>query len=217
MIEYIKLFKALPVTEKTNEISSTYLKYGVLVEDSVIKKYSSLQLLQIVKKLVPQDSEINKTFHKSWRKIQDSHHQQLVIEQIFHYFTTYGLEMLGCYDKGTIFIPNEELKLEGKGGIPFYVLRGITTDAITDKVKNILSSGIALSDDDLNNLIKVISKENLVVDPAVCNNREMKVRLYDLLNITPTDPIEYLRLQVFKATDNTLLIKNSKSLVNLLT
>jgi len=40
-------------------------------------------------------------------------------------------------------------------------------------------------------------------------NRELKIRLYKLFYIAPTDNVEYLRYVIFLLTDTTLLIKNT--------
>lgn len=208
MNAYLNLFKAAPVLVRTNSFSTDYIEYGVLVEDSVVSKYTKEQIIGLVRHLVPTKSQMAKTFHKSWKKIRDASIEQLVAEQLIHYFTTYGLESLGFYSADTVYIPDEKLELDGTAGITFYVLRGITYDEITNGVHNIISSGIALSDSDLKDLVTVIEQQSLPVDPSVSNNKELSVRLYDMLKITPSDPVEYLRLQVYRATGSTLLIKS---------
>jgi hypothetical protein len=212
MNEYLSLFKALPVEHRTKSFSTDYISHGVLVENSVVDKYGKGEVTQLIKQLVPSDSQLNKTFHKSWKKVRDASIEQLVVEQLIHYFTTYGLEALGFYNEDTVYLPNEELELEGKGGITFYILRGITPDEISKSVQRIISSGIALSDSDLSSLITVIVDQKLPVDPSTSSNREMAVRLYELLGIIPEDPVEYLRLQIYLATSSTLLIKNKETI-----
>jgi hypothetical protein len=211
MKAYLDLFKALPVKRRSKTFSTKYIAKGVLVENSVVKAYGD-EVDAFVQSLVPTDSQMNKTFHKSWRKVRDASIEQLVIEQIIHYFTTYGFEELGFYNEESVYIPNENLELEAEGGITFYVLRGITKKDLADKVNKIISSGIALSDQDLSALVDVIKDKKLKVDPATSSNREMTVRLYDLLGTIPKDPVEYLRLRIYNATGSTLLIKNKETL-----
>jgi len=211
MLEYINLFKALPVEKRTSSFSTDYLDRGVLVENSIIDNYGKRKISSLIGKLIPSDSQMNKTFHKSWQKVRDASIEQLVVEQLIHYFTTYGFERLGFYNEDSVYIPNEQLHLEAKGGITFLVLKGITSDEIIEKINTILTSGIALSDSDLDDLITVIKDEDLEVEPAECANREMRVRLYDLLKINPVDPVEFLRLQVYRVTQSTLLIKNRET------
>lgn len=208
MNAYVNLFKALPVKTRTESVSFDYIDHGVLVEDSVAESYSQTKIKQVIKTLVPSNSQMNKTFHKSWKKVRDASMEQLVTEQLLHYFTTYGFESLGIYSEGTVFIPNEELKLEGEGGVTFYVLRGITPDEASEAVQRIVASGMALSDTDLDDLVSVIKEQKLPIDPAKSANREMSVRLYDLLGVIPKDPVEYLRLQVYRAVGSTMLIKS---------
>lgn len=208
MKAYVNLFKSVPVEERTKSFSTKYIDKGVLVEDSVVETYGNARVSRIVRNLVPADSQMNKTFHKSWKKVRDASIEQLVLEQIVHYFTTYGLEGLGIYNEDTVYIPNESLELEAKGGITFYVLRGITKTELSEKVDRVVESGMALSDQDLKDLISVIKEQNLQVDPSSSANRELTVMLYKLLKITPKDPVEYLRLQVYEATESALLIKS---------
>lgn len=212
MKKYLNLFKALPVQQRSRGFSTKYMDKGVLVEDSVLLAYGGRNLPQLVQDLVPANSQMNQTFHKSWRKVRDASIEQLVAEQITHYFTTYGLERMGLYNEETVYIPNEQLELEDEGGITFYTLRGITADEIGARVRSLISSGMALSDSDLNDLVDVIKEQKLSINPADSKNKEMRVRLYNMLGITPEDPTEYLRLQVFRATDSTLLIKSKDSI-----
>ena len=67
MNAYMRLFKALPVEKHTKSFSAEYISKGVLVEDSVIQTYGN-RVDMFVRNLVPSNSEINKTFHKSWKK-----------------------------------------------------------------------------------------------------------------------------------------------------
>jgi hypothetical protein len=211
MKAYVNLFKALPVEARTKSFSTKYIDKGVLVEDSVIEAHGTAKVSKLVRTLVPTDSQMNKTFHKSWKKVRDASIEQLVIEQIIHYFTTYGFEAFGFYNEDSVYIPNEKLELDAKGGITFYVLRGITQDELAKAVNRIISSGMALSDQDLTDLVKIIKDRKLQIDPATSSNREMAVRLYGLLNITPKDPVEYLRLKIYNVTESTLLIKNTET------
>jgi len=212
MNAYLNLFKALPLPhggKRVTTFSTDFLDQGVLVEESIVSVYGN-SFAQYIKKLIPSDAEMNKTFHKSWKKIRDASMEQLVIEQIMHYFTTYNLENLGMYNEETVYLPNEVLELQAKGGITFYILRAITSMEMKEKVDLLLSSGMALSEPDLDDLVTVIKEQGFKIDINSCANREMKVHLYEMLGITPKDPIEYLRLQVFRTTGETLLVKNKR-------
>jgi hypothetical protein len=212
MKAFVNLFKALPVEARSKSFSTEFIDKGVLVEDSVIEAHGSTKVSKLVRSLVPTDSQMNKTFHKSWKKVRDASIEQLVIEQVIHYFTTYGFEALGFYNEDTVYIPNEKLELEAKGGITFYVLRGITQQELGKQVDRLIASGIALAEQDLNDLVKIIKDRRLQINPATSSNREMAVRLYNLLKIVPEDPVEYLRLRIYNLTESTLLIKNAETI-----
>jgi hypothetical protein len=75
-----------------------------------------------------------------------------------------------------------------------------------------VSSGIALAEQDLTDLVAVIKDQGLEIDPSTSSNRELAVRLYGLLGIIPADPVEYLRLRVYGVTESTLLIKSEDAI-----
>lgn len=94
----IKLFKALPVenTKKAQnkELHKKTIPYGFIFAPEVIANYSDYDvLISLVRKTIGISAkEINSSFHKSWAKVRDTDMEQLVVEQLAHYLTTYGKE-----------------------------------------------------------------------------------------------------------------------------
>jgi hypothetical protein len=223
----IRLFKGVPVKDASKVASvadqASLLKetmpFGFIIAPQVIANYSSAEIKEIVKIAKEEaglsGSQMNSTFHKSWNKVKDAPICQLVIEQIVHYITTYGHEHLGIYNKDTVFIPKEELNVPGiEDGFPFVVIKGYTSDEIEDKLMVLLSSGIALKEDTLKDVVNVaISLDFGDEQLSKVKNKEARAMLYDYLDKVPSDPVEFLRFLVYKATNTTLLIK-SDSLIN---
>jgi len=223
MKSMIRLFKAVPIesehrfVEKNilKEILSLTLPYGFVLSKSVISNYSKdeiLDIIDIVKdELIVSSEQMNASFHKSWDKVRNVSNLQLVMEQLIHYFTTYGYEMIGIgYQKGSIYIPPEELDIpELREDIILLYINGYTLPTIKDKLMSLLSSGIAMKGSTIKDAVNIaetvsISEEDI----NKVKNKETKVILYKLLDIIPKDPVEFLRYIVFRITDSTLLIKS---------
>ena len=225
----IRLFKAVEVgvnltigkeeAEKAvrNLFEKTIAK-GFIFSPEVARNYTETELDKIIK-IVEKEvgltaKQMNSSFHKSWKKIKEASIEQLVIEQVIHYFTTYGFESLGIYDKDSVYIPNEKLEIpELEEGITLVVIKGYTKSEIKEKLLSMLHSGIALGEDTINDVTDVATFVELTEEEIESvKNKEVKVALYDYLGLFPENPIEFLRFLVYKSTKKTLLIKDSATI-----
>src|SRR6266700_7413506 len=215
----IRLFKALPVESKQSKIDEDVLKQtisrGFLFAPEVVYSYpDTARIIELVDKAYGRSPEqLNQTFHKSWAKVRDASIEQLVIEQILHYFTTYGFEALCIYDKDAVYIPNEQLNVPELGdSIRLVVIRGYTRRELKEKLLGLLVSGVALHEETINDVLDVASFVGLSdEDIDRVRNKEVKAALYEALGRIPSDPTEFLRYVVYRATKKTLLIKNRAS------
>ncbi|MDH3347585.1 MAG: hypothetical protein OEM02_05715 [Desulfobulbaceae bacterium] len=209
----LRLFNAIAVDQKcTRKISKDVLKrtikHGYILDKHV---QPNSKLLESIEKIVGISGEkANSAFHKSWLKIQESSMEALVIQQLIHYFTTYGFEELGIYNESTVYIPHEKLELpEINTNISLTVIRALTPEEILFKIIG-LGSGIALAQETLDDIMVIIKGnkyDNTFVEQIA--NRELKALLYDYYGIVPSAPIEFLRYLISKLTDESLLIKNN--------
>lgn len=212
----IRLFKALPVENKQGKTDEDLLKQtvskGFIFAPEVVYNYPDIaRIIELVDKAYGRSpEELNQTFHKSWAKVRNASIEQLVTEQIIHYFTTYGFEALGIYDKDSVYIPNEQLDApQLKDGIRLVVIKGYTKEELKDKLLELLSSGVALHKDTISDVLDVASFVGLSEDDIdKVRNKEVKAALYDYFGIVPGNPTEFLRYAVYRATNKTLLIKN---------
>lgn len=222
MKSIIKLFKALEVKTKTKkqskELLNKTISKGFVFSPVVISNYSKPELLDFInvieKELGLNADKLNNSFHKSWKKIKNSSIEQLVIEQIMHYMTTYGFEELGCYDKDSVYIPHEKLEIpELKENIKLIIINGYTKEEIKTKLLTMLQSGIAFSEDTLKAIIEVASSLELKEQEIeTIKNKEAKIFLYDKLDLIPENNVEFLRFLIYKVTGKTLLIKNKDTI-----
>lgn len=211
----IKLFRAVPIKTKRKKTNKDLMKKtierGFIFAPEVIANYSESELTDLIEEIGLNPKELNSSFHKSWVKVKEASIEQLIIEQIIHYFTTYGFEKLGIYSKDSVYIPREkldipEIKIEG---FTLIVIKGYTKKELKEKLLNLLGSGIALKEDTIKDVIDVaIFVDVDEKDIKDIKNKEVKSALYDYLNLFPENPVEFLRFVVYKATNKTLLIKN---------
>ena len=151
----------------------------------------------------------NAAFHKSWSIIRDASMEELVMQQVLHYLTTYGFEELGIYRESAVYIPREVLECPDiTEDMPLTVVRALNKNEILEKIIG-LGSGIALAQQTLDDVMSIVV--TCKYDPAFAEkiaNRELKALLFDYYELVPSDPVEFLRHLVSKLTDDSLLIKN---------
>ena len=208
----IRLFKALEVdsnkkpVKPTKEFLQLTLKYGVIFTPNVLNDYSLNTLVDIARDVGISFNEMNSSFHKSWEKVKNSPLEQLFMEQIIHYFTTYGLENLNAYSKDTIFIPAEKLDTV-KNQVEFIVIKGMTKTQLKERLLVLLESGVALEQQTVDDCVELCEELKINTLERI-NNKEVRVALGIKLGLVPSDPIEFLRLLIYKSTKKTLLIKS---------
>lgn len=220
MQSILRLFKALPITKKgkgkpNKALLEKTIKQGFIFSPEVIFNYPEKELIKLIGIVSAEfglnAEAMNSAFHKSWKKIKDADIEQLVIEQILHYITTYGFEAMGIYRNDTIYIPCEELKIPKLkvDKLPLIVIRGYTKEELKEKLLILLGMGVALKEETKNDVIDVVTFVDLnEKEILTIRNKEVKCALFDLLDIFPKEPIEFLRYMIYKSINKTLLIKN---------
>ena len=218
----IKLFRALPIERRVSksvtkrlkaqhaDVMEKTIKRGFVFTDDILTNYTNYdELIALVEKTVGLTAkQMNSSFHKSWKKVKDASIEQLVIEQIMHYFTTYGFEALGI-DSDFVYIPDEALSIPKVklDKIKLTVIKGYTKDELKEKLLSLLETGIALAEDTIQAVVEVAMYVGLSDFDRV-RNKEVKAALYDYSGLIPENPTEFLRYMIFKATSTTLLIKS---------
>jgi len=215
----IKLFKALEIDivkgskhNKKDEGSllKESIKYGVVFTPNLLDTYTEKELIIIAREVGITFKQLNNSFHKSWDKVKNTPMEQLFMEQIIHYFTTYGLERIGGYSKETIFIPAEKLD-RVDNAMEFILIRGLTRNELRERILTLLETGIALTQESVDDCVALCS-ELKINNLERINNKEVRVALGLKLGLVPSDPVEFLRLLIYKATKKTLLIKDKTTI-----
>ncbi len=209
------LYKSYFVKEKSKKIvpNKGALKKGIIIDNNCSKSIISLA----INTWGIDHYLLNQTFHKSLNTVVETAEEELFLQQILHYITTYGFEELGIYSKDTVYIPKEKLKVPGlKDDMKLIHIIPITEEELKCKLWDLLTSNIALSRKTIECIVNLaeyldITKENI----NKVNNKEVKTALYDKLKIMPENNLEFLRYFIYKQTKRTLLIKDKETIRSL--
>jgi hypothetical protein len=183
-------------------------------------KVSALSYADEIKESLLSDKlsgeNLNSTFHKSWSKILNSSREELLVEQVLHYTTTYGFKKLGIYSDNTIYIPNEVLNVPGLDvdKLPLKVIKSITEDELVEKCLNLFRKGIALERDTIDSLLFILEELDYTFTSDVMDtlkNKEANTIIMEKYNVFPNNPVEFLRFMIYKSTGDTLIIQNTEA------
>lgn len=203
--EILRLFKGF-LGQKNDIPNKDVLKYGLLIPSSATET--------VVKEAInlygKDGQQWNNTLHKDFEIVRNAPLDNLITQQLMHYITTYGFEALGVYSEETIYIPKEKLDIPELDieSVDLIVIKPLTPSELTEKLMTLLTSGIALSEQSIKDIMVLsdyIDKNRF----DEIKNREIKTALYDKYNIMPANPDDFLRYLLFKTTGETLKIKNN--------
>lgn len=197
----LKLFNCVVKTDKTKDFGTFDFTYGFFVMPDAMYAYNEISKYFVSHKL--NGNDLNKTFHKSWEKIQKSSRLELLIEQITHYMSTYGTNF-----EGEVYIPDEVLDIPDVI-LPVKIIHSFTEKEIIDKCLNMLS-GVALEQNTIVEVLTLLDMLNFDFKSYKVKNKEASVILADQFGVFPEDPVDVLRYCVYKSTGDSLLIKNKK-------
>lgn len=217
------LFNGLPVQDKGKvevpykTLLNATVKRGFIFSPEVLGNYSIGSLANIYERIGISGEQANSSFHKSWEKIATASIYQLVIEQIIHYFTTYGIEYLtGEEHPEMVYIPLEELQIPEMPKLELKVIHGYTLGELKEKTLGLLNTGIALKDETLQAVLEILTVTKVTPEEiSQVRNREFSILLYDSFKMVPSNPEEFLRYLVYKTTGQTMLIKNARTFIEI--
>ena len=199
----LKLFNAVVAKPSTDQpfVSSN----GYVIMPNALWAKPEIEKFWQAEKLSGND--LNKTFHKSWEKVITSSREELLIEQIRHYMSTYGTGM-----EGQIYIPDEVLEVPDVK-VSFKVFKGYEKEELIEKSLNMFKSGIALTTETIDDLLEVLVSDldYSFTGDEVIKNREAVIKIADTYGVIPKDTMEFFRYIIYRMTGDTLIIKNKAS------
>jgi hypothetical protein len=146
--------------------------------------------------------DLNRTFYQSWSTITNKSRWELLVDQIIHYYGTYG-------GGGYLYIPNKVLPSDIPQDNRLIVIDDFSQQELTNKCLSILQSGIALKTETIDDVLALLAllgyqhtgKEGI-------KNKEAIAKIASTYDIYPDQPEEFFRFIVYSLTGETLLIKN---------
>ena len=200
----LKLFSAVPASDKNQDDFHFFSQYGVVVDGSALHELDTVG--EYLREEELSGNQLNQTFHKSWQKVAQASPAQLMIEQVVHYLSTYGLAAIGLYSDDTIYIPGEALDVPVS--IPLKVIKGLPAEQLRDRALSMLQSGTALEQETIEDLLAVLDECGYrFTGEEMVKNKEAQAIIADRTGVLPRGD-DLLRYLVYKSTGSTLLIKN---------
>lgn len=198
-------------SEANFDVLQKALQHGVLINPECLTNQDEHNLNKLVDYIIGKygvnANKLNSTFYKRFSDVESRSELQLRAEQLLHYMSTYGNGYEGT--KGQIYEPEflRDIDLDVKHQLTY--IDAITNEQLVEKVKNMLTSGIALSELTQVHLLMMIEDLKLKIDYVdQISNREFMCRLCKKLGLLPQDFDEFTRYMVYLATGSTLLIKS---------
>lgn len=217
----LSLFKKLPETSPSSAKprNEENVKRGFFITEDAAAKCAlatSPELLSFIEDKYGYDAEaMNNGLHRSFKEVAESDISRLFAEQVVHYLSVFlqngDMTDKSAIDNGMVYIPASELSLpEDSNPVKVLVIGSISEKEVFSRIASMLSSGIALSKETLDDIFAILKVRSLAgkLDVESVKNKEAKVRLYDLLGCVPDGAEDFLRFLVYKATGNSLVIRN---------
>ena len=186
------------------------LRCGVLFVDEDYKPLEEVDsgLFDFYVSEYADESKWNQQFHKSWAKVSDANIEQLLAEQMMHYFSTYGLEAFGL--SPIPYIPLEtvfEMDKESAKTPKLHLIRIVSEETALSKINDYFRKTLKPGYSDLSSIITVSQYTTVSLDEI--SSFELKCIYCRYKDVIPEDPQLLLRYIVYLFTNDPLLIKNA--------
>lgn len=207
----LSLFNAVIAKPNTRHNSSPLIcmEHGVIIPDEA--SWAEPQILSFYKTAFLNGEALNNTFYKSWETILNSSRYDILVDQIKHYVSTYGFNFTGdiYIPEGITQLPNVKLK--------FVTIEAISKEEMIQRALDMLISGIALKETTIDDLLSVLVDElgYTFTGSEGIKNKEAIIKIADMYGVLPQDTMEFFRYVIFKATGDSLLIKNKSAIASI--
>lgn len=226
--DILKLFKSVVVKHKARTTEKEYdesdlIKQGILIDPIIFDNLSSAEAKEITDDAISlfgaNSTKLNSTFWKKFSDVASMSELELRIHQLLHYMSTYGRGIVGnesttglqAYEPDFLKDANIDVQHE------LVYISAITNDELKEKIKNMLTSGIALKQETNATLLRIIKIQNIKVDFIdEIRNREFMCQLCKELGLVPSIFDEFMRYLNYLITNSTMLIvKDERSYYNI--
>jgi len=148
----------------------------------------------------------NQTFWKSFERVRDMDPYEYYSHQLMHYFSTYGMEMIGL--KARSYVPLQDLEIPDTW-MPYKrltVIRFVSKEDGIELINHYVLVTNAPSAQRIEQFKPLMEKLTIKTDEI--KSFELQVIKHDMDGTVPAAPQSFLRFLVYKTTGSTLLIKN---------
>lgn len=151
---------------------------------------------------------MNSTFWKRFSDVESRSELELRLHQLVHYISTYGRGIVGQEINVSSGYEPESLKnIDLNIRHELVYIAAYTPAEIEQKIKNMLTSGIALKQKTIDALINIIRVNNFKIDYVdEISNREFMCILCSKLGLVPKNFDEFVRYLNYEITGNTMLV-----------
>ena len=191
-------------------IFKEYTPNFIVQDFNKFDKKSLLETIKVLNNILIDNEKANKTFYKTWNKILNSSRFEIFIDQIIHYYSTYGCGFTG----DDVYLPDRDVDIDLPEIENIKIIKSITIDDFKEKFGEIITSNIALSKNDITNIILILNDLFTFDETSYlinsCDNKEIKILLCDKIGVLPENPEDFLRYLIYIASEKktTLLIKD---------
>lgn len=217
----LRLFKAVYTEENTRILSGELLSEatskGLIFDKAFVGSNDKEQSLIVdsARHIYGKNLfELNNTFHKTWKTVEEIDPALHYLQQVLHYITTYGFDTLGIpYDSTNTYIPAEIIPMP-EGAVPynFTVIRMIDRDELVKRINTLLEAGVALSSQQVTDIVLLINALNIDVDFNSIKNKEVKTILWLKIEDKPyIDVDEFLRALTYEVSGDTLILRSYRN------
>lgn len=194
------------------ELQYDILKHGMVFDERLYKFYSLDDLSVLASDanaLYGFDAvKMNSTFWKRFSDVESRSELELRLHQLVHYISTYGRGIVGQEINVSSGYEPESLKnIDLNIRHELVYIAAYTPAEIEQKIKNMLTSGIALKQKTIDALINIIRVNNFKIDYVdEISNREFMCILCSKLGLVPKNFDEFVRYLNYEITGNTMLV-----------
>ena len=209
------------IPSHVEELQVKAIRRGVYIPEDIIPFMSSNVYDAILSKFGYDVEELNQgALHKSFGTVLNSSEEKLAIQQILHYMSVFlqtdSEFSTEAVDSSLVYIPSEELNLPKSDPLRFTVIRKMTKEEVISRTKNMVNSNFALQDETQQHLLAIIKKYEKEFSFDEIKNKELRVRVSDVLGIMPKKASEFLRYLVYKKTGKAVILHTKTAINNII-
>ena len=217
----IALFKGVPRIDGVDSapISTEEMlaRHGVFVTDAARDALPNLgDYAEYIAETHGYDiQKANAGLFDTFARVKSASPEEFFVHQVLHYFSVYvqnGMDDRDTrgVDSSIVHIPRRELDLPDGDPVRIIVIDAISDKEIIRRTKELLGSGMALSEKTQEYLMAVVARFKSFFTLSDVRNKEFRIRMIDSLGIMPKTAVELLRYIAFKKTGSAMIVHSKR-------